>query len=325
MTEQNKASAPLDIGRYLKMSRAHYASLVQRSNYASEAFTVSNTDELVVGSYAEQEAYDYERWLFGGIEIGAEAIALDYGCGPGRMIRRLTRQFARIDGVDISPEVLDVARARCAHLAAPPRLFATDGQGVPDAIADTYDVAFSVICLQHICVYSIRRRIFEGLYRALTPGGLLSFQMGYAPGHGAMIDYFAEQIAATATNGSADVTVLHPSELASDLSDVGFVASEFTLRPTGPGDTHGAWIFVRTLKPGVSDLVSMSPERSAAAGFTPLIRDAGAAERARRSYWKRGIPGRLRDREQQIAKLRAEVERMRNELTAATGVAKGHQ
>ena len=325
MTQQNNVRPPKDVAPYLTMARAHYASLVQRSNYASEAFTVSNSDELVVGSYAEHEAYDYERWLFGGIEISTAAVALDYGCGPGRMIRRLTRRFSRIDGIDISPEVLDVARARCAHLTVPPRLFATDGQSIPEELADTYDVAFSVICLQHICVYSIRRRIFEGLYRALKPGGLLSFQMGYAPGHGAMIDYFGEQVEAEATNGSADVTILHPSELATDLADVGFTASEFTLRPTGPGDTHGAWIFVRTLKPGLSDLVAMSPDRSAAAGFGALIRDAGAAERARRSYRARGIPGRLRNLEQQLATLRADVDRLRTDLAAATGLARGNR
>jgi SAM-dependent methyltransferase len=302
------------------MARAHYASLVKRSNYASESFTVSNGQELVVGWYAEHEAYDYERWLFDGIEISTTAVALDFGCGPGRMIRRLARRFSRVDGVDISPEVIEVARMRCAHLDAPPRLFVTDGQSVPDELADTYDVAFSVICLQHICVYSIRRRILDGLFRSLKPGGLLSFQMGYGPGHRAMIDYFGEYVAAEATNGSADVTILHPSELATDLADIGFASAEFTLRPTGPGDTHGAWIFVRTLKPGLSDLVSMSPNRSAAAGFSPLIRDAGAAERARRTYMEHGIPRRRRHLEKQIATLGQDLERLRTELAAATGV-----
>lgn len=319
MSGQNHGHTPVDVGLYLEMARAHYASLVKRSNYSSEAFTVSNGQELVVGWYAEHEAYDYERWLFEGIEINTAAVALDFGCGPGRMIRRLTRRFSRVDGIDISPEVLDVARGRCAHLVAPPRLFVTDGQSVPDELADTYDVAFSVICLQHICVYSIRRRIFEGLYRALKPGGLLSFQMGYGPGHRAMIDYFGEYVAAEGTNGSADVTILHPSELATDLADVGFTSAEFTLRPTGPGDTHGAWIFVRTLKPGLSDLVSMSPRDNAAAGFGPLVRDAGAAERARRTYTEHGLPRRRRHLEQQIATLREDAGRLRADLAAATG------
>jgi len=320
MSTQNTSRTPVDVGAYLEMARAHYATLVQRSNYSSEAFTVSNVAEHVVGSYAEHEAYDYERWLFDGIEIGTAAIALDFGCGPGRMIRRLTRRFDRIDGVDISPEVLEVARLRCEHLATPPRLFVTDGQSVPEELANSYDVAFSVICLQHICVYSIRRRIFEGLYRSLKPGGLLSFQMGYGPGHRAMIDYFGEYVAAEATNGQADVTILHPSELATDLADVGFVSPEFTLRPTGPGDTHGAWIFVRTLKPGVSDVVSMSIERNAVTGFGPLVRDAGAAERARRYFQEQGIPRRRRHLEQQIATLREEVEQLRGQLAAAASV-----
>ena len=166
---------------------------------------------------------DYERWLLSGVSIRRDALALDTGCGPGRMMLRLAPRFARIDGIDISQEVLDVAKRRCAGLAATPRLFLTDGQNVPEAATNSYDVAYSVICLQHICVYSVRFQILEGLFRALKPGGLLTFQMGYGPGHARMADYFENFVDAPGTNGVADVGVLHPGEIAGDLDQIGFM------------------------------------------------------------------------------------------------------
>ena len=309
------ARPAVDTSAYLEMARAHYASLVARSDYSSEAFINSNGVELVVGWYALHEAYDYETALFGGIEIARTATAIEYGCGPGRMIRRLAPMFARVDGADISPDVIDVARQRCAALAPPPRLFITDGESLPDETAEAYDVAFSVICLQHIPVYSIRRRVLEGLFRALRPGGLLTFQMGYGPGHRAMIEYFGEFIAAPGTNGSNDVTVLHPSEIAADLEDAGFVSAEYSLRPAGPGDTHAAWIFVRAMKPGpATGVLTVSAERSALAGFRPLVRNTAEADRARRTYREHGIPRRRRHLEQQIVTLKAEVAELRTQL-----------
>lgn len=310
----NPTESPVpDLHTYLGMARAHYASLVARSDYSTDAFTVSNGAELVVGHYALHEMYDYEAALFGGIDIAPTAIAIEYGCGPGRMLRRLSRRFERIDGVDISPDVLDVARAHCAHLPTPPRLFVTDGQGVPSDLVDAYDVAFSVICLQHVPVHSIRRRVLDSFFRALKPGGLLTFQMGYGPGHRAMIDYFGEYLGAPSTNGSDDVTVLHPAEIAGDLESAGFADAEYTLLPTGPGDTHAAWIFARARKPGPSvPCLSTSADARARAGFRPLVRDAAGAERARRTYREHGIPRRRRHLEQVIATLRAEGDARRS-------------
>jgi SAM-dependent methyltransferase len=251
---------------------------------------------------------DYERWLLDGVGIRRGAIALEYGCGPGRMILRLAPRFERIDGVDISREVLDVAERRCASLAAPPRLFVTDGQNIPGETAGLYDVAYSVICLQHVCVYSVRLQILEGLFRALKPGGLLTFQMGYGPGHARMVDYFEDFVDAPGTNGVADVGVLHPGELAGDLERVGFVQAAYALTPTGPGDTHGAWIFVRALKPGrATAALTADPEGWQAYGFVPLVHDELSMSRARERHLEQGVLARCRDDEHEAAALRTSI------------------
>jgi SAM-dependent methyltransferase len=297
-------SPTLDTRSYLDMERAAYSELVARSDYSSEAFTRVDTAESVVGWYAQHEAFDYERWLLGGITLEHGALALEYGCGPGRMLLRLARHFSRVDGVDISPEVIEVARRRCQHLPHRPLLFTTGGDGVPRELDRVYDVAFSVICLQHICVYSVRRRILEGLFRALKPGGLLTLQMGYGPGHAGMVDYFEDFVGAAGTNGAADVGVLHPSEIAGDLQAIGFQSGAFALTPTGPGDTHGAWIFVRALKPGPGPVAfSGSPDRWAASGFVPLVCDERAAARARSLHQEHGLLASRRDLRKRVDEL----------------------
>ncbi|MBX9897027.1 MAG: class I SAM-dependent methyltransferase [Qipengyuania sp.] len=50
--------------------------------------------------------------------IGGFARALDIGCGAGELVERLAAAHprARVTGLDISAELLAVARARCAHL-----------------------------------------------------------------------------------------------------------------------------------------------------------------------------------------------------------------
>jgi len=294
----------VDVTRYLEMERAFYADLVARSNFKTEAFTRTDTSELVVGSYVHHESLDYERWLLSGVNVRRGALGLEYGCGPGRMMLRLAPRFERVDGIDISQEVLDVAKRRCASLPSTPRLFLTDGQSVPESTEGGYDVAYSVICLQHICVYSVRRRIFEGLYHALKPGGLLTFQMGYGPGHARMVDYFEDFIDAPGANGIADVGVLHPSEIAGDLARVGFTQTAYVLTPTGPGDTHGAWIFVRALKPGPhAALIATDPAEWQRHGFVPLGSDDAGMARARQRHQQHGILARCRDAEQEAAVL----------------------
>ena len=295
----------VDVVRYLDMERAFYADLVARSNFDTDAFTRSDTGELVVGSYVQHETMEYERWLLDGVAVRRGAVALEYGCGPGRMILRLAPRFARIDGIDISKEVLDVAARRCASLSAAPRLFLTDGQTVPPSTEGAYDIAYSVICLQHICVYSVRRHILEGLFRALKPGGMLTFQMGYGPGHARMADYFDEFVEAPGTNGIADVGVLHPGEVAGDLSRVGFTDIAYALTPTGPGDTHAAWIFVRALKPGPSTaLIATTSREWQTHGFVSIVADDVVVARARQRQLEQGVVARCRDTDRELEMLR---------------------
>jgi SAM-dependent methyltransferase len=272
------------------MEREVYRGLVERSDYSSDAFATVDDAEHVVGCYAQHERFDYERWLLGGVTVRPGAIALEYGCGPARMLLRLAPRFTRVDGVDISSDVIEVARRRIAAAGVPAQVWVNSGDGLPPEVRDLYDLAYSVICLQHICVHTIRRRILHALFDALKPGGVLTFQMGYGPGHPAMADYLADVLDATGTNGAHDVGVLHPGEIGRDLQAIGFARAAYALTPTGPGDTHGAWIFVRAQKPGSGARIISTPQQWTRAGFVSLDGDADdTIEQARRLHLDRGL------------------------------------
>lgn len=105
--------------------------------------------------------------------------ALDFGCGPGRLSQALAGFFDRVDGVDISPSMIELARRfnqhpdRCEYhtLSADDlRLFA-DG---------TFDFIYTTMTLQHLKPRLMRRYLGEFL-RVLHRQGLLVFQVPSRP------------------------------------------------------------------------------------------------------------------------------------------------
>jgi len=101
--------------------------------------------------------------------------ALDFGCGVGRLTQALARHFDKVTGVDISEEMLSLARkfnsagdrVRFLHNArADLRLFA-DNQ---------FDFVYSMITLQHMEPVYARAYIGE-FVRVCAPGGAIFFQV----------------------------------------------------------------------------------------------------------------------------------------------------
>ncbi|HEY0180347.1 MAG TPA: FkbM family methyltransferase [Dokdonella sp.] len=101
-------------------------------------------------------------------------LALDFGCGAGRLSRALAAHFAHVIGVDVSASMLATARALNADLAnlefrenASPRL-----AGVADA---SVDFVFSHLTLQHIPT-ALAAGYVDEFFRVLAPGGAAVFQ-----------------------------------------------------------------------------------------------------------------------------------------------------
>ncbi len=107
------------------------------------------------------------------------ALALDFGCGAGRLSRALAPHFERVIGVDVSASMLDAARTLNADVSniefrenASPRL-----EGIADA---SVDFVYSVMTLQHIPAHLAAGYVDE-FFRVLAPGGVVSFHFVSEP------------------------------------------------------------------------------------------------------------------------------------------------
>lgn len=239
---------------------------MQKREMAKEAALWSPDDKNpVVGAWDWHESHaDYDL-LFAGLDTKA-MVALEFGCGPGRMIARYADKFLRIDGADIDGTNLVnakrhvVSSGREAYCTSGgsrfPSLFRTSGVDLAPIPDSLYDIVFSCITLQHIPVHSIRTNLFREFRRVLKPGGWFSAQMGFGDsGDYRGVGYYEDKWDAPLTNGACDVKVTNTFSLKVDLQHAGFQIEAFNdtfsyqIRPTGPNDWHPNWIFFRAQKP----------------------------------------------------------------------------
>lgn len=223
---------------------------MQKSQYDQEAkeWSVDNRNP-VVGSFDLHNNWeDYDNFLFKDVDTSNKC-SLDFGCGPGRNIVKFAKRFNRIDGADISEYNLNNAKIWCAQNNVPePILYKNNGIDLSVIDSNKYDVIFSTICLQHICVYDIRFSFLKEFFRVLKPGGSLCCQMGYGTNHPCTVAYFDNNYDATVTNSGCDTRIESPDQIKSDLEKIGFVNFSHDIRPVGPGDVHSNWIFFRATK-----------------------------------------------------------------------------
>lgn len=176
--------------------------------------------------------------------------ALDFGCGCGRNVLNLFRiaGWGCVDGCDISQKNTEYA-AEYVQTAGyfSSNWYATDGITLQPVPSEKYDFVMSTIVLQHIPVYSTRFSLLSDIYRVLKPGGLFSFQMGFGSCKIPTSNYYADMTDVTSTNGDADVSVLDPQTIVSDLEKIGYHDVSYTVTSSFE-DSHEAWIFVRCRK-----------------------------------------------------------------------------
>ena len=110
----------------------------------------------------------------------ARRLALDFGCGVGRLTRALASRYANVVGVDISPSMLERARALNAHV--PNMRFVENVHSRLDFLADaSVDFIYSTITLHHIPP-ALQRAYIAEFARVLAPDGVAVFQIvsGYS-------------------------------------------------------------------------------------------------------------------------------------------------
>lgn len=106
--------------------------------------------------------------------------ALEIGCGPGRLIKPLSADFGEIHGVDVSDEMVRLARER---LRAIPHahVHATDGASLAKFADSSFDLVYSYAVFQHIPSRDVVLEYLRETQRVLKPGGLARLQLNGLP------------------------------------------------------------------------------------------------------------------------------------------------
>ena len=109
---------------------------------------------------------------------------LDAGCGTGRHVARFAGRGFEVTGVDLSPHMLDVCRAKLKAAGLSARLVQADFTRLdPDEIGEFDSVICMFSALGMIQGYANRVRCLRTLRECVRPGGLLAMHV-----HNALYD-----------------------------------------------------------------------------------------------------------------------------------------
>jgi predicted TPR repeat methyltransferase len=193
---------------------------------ASVAAAYDAVAERYTALYANQISADAtERWVidqFGQLcrDTGNEMI-VDLGCGPGRIAAHLADAGNRVMGVDVSAEMIRIARSRSPQVEFQVESMASFLQARPDSIGNAL-FWYSAIHTAPDELAALMRTTFA----AVRTGGyiLLGFQS------------MADPAAATETYDHRVVSAYRYSlaEVHRRLLDVGFSVLHLGLRAPGP-------------------------------------------------------------------------------------------
>lgn len=121
------------------------------------------------GQHADRQGQDIWQFVSGRLEGLRPGSVLEFGCGYGRMLRRLHALWpaATLYGVDICPAALDsIAQDKNWRECGKPKL--------SDSIPETrFDLIFDCLALQHVTDDSVFHNLTSKFYTRLNHGGHL--------------------------------------------------------------------------------------------------------------------------------------------------------
>jgi SAM-dependent methyltransferase len=115
-----------------------------------------------------------------GVEVGRDERVVDIGCGVGRMTRALAERAERVVGIDVSSEMLALAREHNAALANAEWMHG-DGTSLAPIADASVDGCFSHVVFQHIPDPEITLGYVHEMGRVLRPGGWAAFIVSTSP------------------------------------------------------------------------------------------------------------------------------------------------
>ncbi len=141
----------------------------ERTDWTDEEFFASGEETI-----SEQILNDLSNICQG--RDPREMRVLEIGCGAGRVTRALAARFGEVHAVDVSGEM--VALARHAVKSYPgARIYQNNGMDLSVVPNLPFDFAFSTIVFQHIPSREVIYNYVREVHRLLRPGSLFKFQV----------------------------------------------------------------------------------------------------------------------------------------------------
>jgi SAM-dependent methyltransferase len=119
--------------------------------------------------------------------LRGKSAALEIGCGPGRLMRPMSRHFAEIHGVDVSDEMVRLARERLSQTPNA-HTYRGSGSGLELFPDNHFDFVYSYAVFQHIPSREVVFHYLREAHRVLLPGGVLRCQLNGLPPHARAYD-----------------------------------------------------------------------------------------------------------------------------------------
>jgi SAM-dependent methyltransferase len=139
----------------------YVATTLDYANPDARAFWASGVDEV------------FKALNAAGVADGD--VAVEIGCGVGRLTRALAARFNAVWACDVSPNMLDHARESITEPNVTLAIAEGDGRlNVVDAVAD---LVLSMQVFHHIPARSVTLRYVAEAGRVLAPGGHFVFQL----------------------------------------------------------------------------------------------------------------------------------------------------
>jgi SAM-dependent methyltransferase len=196
--DTNEAEQPLDLQTsYDRVARQYAASFYDELRHKP-------FDRALLERYAAQ--------------LRGRGLVLELGCGPGQIARYLRDQGLEIEGLDLSPAMVEVARELNPDLAF--RQGTMLALEAPDASYAGVVAFYSLIHLRRAEVPVALREI----RRVLQPGGVFLLAVHGGEGEVHRDEWFGQRVA-------VDATFFGAAEVASQLEQAGLEVIEQLERP----------------------------------------------------------------------------------------------
>jgi ubiquinone/menaquinone biosynthesis C-methylase UbiE len=113
--------------------------------------------------------------------------ALEIGCGLGRLMLPLAPLFGEIHGVDVSDEMIRLAREKLRGIPHA-HVHLTSGADLAAFADDSFDFVYSYAVFQHIPSRDVIFSYLREAHRVLKPNGIFRFQVNGLPQTGGEFD-----------------------------------------------------------------------------------------------------------------------------------------